>query len=46
MHRVQALEHVIYPRAAQLFATGRIRFADSGTLLDGEPLAEPLIDDF
>ncbi len=46
MHRVQALEHVIYPRAAQFFATGRIRFKDGRTLLDGDPLAEPLIDDF
>lgn len=46
MHRVQALEHVIYPRAAQLFATGRVRFEDGRTLLDGRPLPEPLIDDF
>ena len=46
MHRVQALEHVIYPRAAQLFAIGRIRFEDGRTLLDGDSLAEPLIDDF
>ena len=46
MHRVQALEHVIYPRAAQLFATGRIRFVEGQTHLDGETLTEPLIDDF
>ena len=46
MHRVQALEHVIYPRAAQLFATGRIRFEDGRTLLDGRLLPDPLIDDF
>ena len=46
MHRVQALEHVIYPRAAQLFAAGRIRFEDGRTLLDGNPLPVPLIDDF
>ncbi len=46
MHRVQSLEHVIYPRAAQLFATGRIRFEDGKTLLDGTHLPEPLIDDF
>ncbi|MDJ0909693.1 MAG: phosphoribosylglycinamide formyltransferase [Woeseiaceae bacterium] len=46
MHRVQALEHVIYPRAAQLFATGRIRFEDGRTLLDGNRLIEPLIDEF
>ena len=46
MHRVQALEHVIYPRAAQLFATGRIRFSDGNTVLDGSHLPEPLIDDF
>ncbi len=46
MHRVQALEHVIYPRAAQLFATGRIRFEDGRALLDGNQLTEPLIDEF
>ncbi len=46
MHRVQALEHVIYPRAAQLFAAGRICFEDGRTLLDGDPIPEPLIDDF
>ena len=46
MHRVQALEHVIYPRAAQLFATGRIRFEDGRALLDGIQLTEPLIDEF
>ncbi len=46
MHRVQALEHVIYPRAAQLFANGRIRFEDGRTLLDGNLLPDPLIDEF
>ncbi len=45
MHRVQALEHVIYPRATQLFASGRIRFDNGATLLHGEVLAEPLIED-
>ncbi len=46
MHRVQSLEHVIYPKAAQLFATGRIRFDNGRTVLDGEPLPEPLVDGF
>lgn len=44
-HRVQALEHVIYPRAAQLFASGRVRYSQGQSILDGAVLEEPLIVD-
>lgn len=44
--RVQRLEHQIYPQTAQLFAKGRVRFADGKTIMDGAPLAEPVVVDF
>ena len=40
--RVQAVEHKIYPRAAALFASGRIEFKDGNTWLDGARLDEPV----
>lgn len=40
--RVLAVEHRIYPRAAALFAAGRIAFRDGAAWLDGERLDEPL----
>jgi phosphoribosylglycinamide formyltransferase-1 len=44
--RVQALEHQIYPQAADWFGQGRIAFRDGRTWLDGEPLASPVVRDF
>ena len=44
--RVQALEHRIYPRAAQLFASGRVRFVGGAALLDGAIMNKPLIEEF
>lgn len=44
--RVQALEHQIYPQAADWFGQGRIAFRDGQTWLDGEPLAAPVVRDF
>ncbi|MEJ2128967.1 MAG: phosphoribosylglycinamide formyltransferase [Woeseiaceae bacterium] len=44
--RVQALEHQIYPQAADWFGQGRIEFRDGQTWLDGEPLASPVVIDF
>jgi phosphoribosylglycinamide formyltransferase-1 len=41
-HRVLAVEHRIYPRAAALLAAGRIELRDGGVRLDGEPLPQPL----
>ena len=44
--RVQAVEHQIYPAAAQLFAEGRLEYRDGSAWLDGQELAEPLVNDF
>ena len=44
--RVQAVEHQIYPEAANWFAEGRLKFRDGTARLDGEILAEPVIRDF
>ncbi|WP_405233629.1 phosphoribosylglycinamide formyltransferase [Lentisalinibacter salinarum] len=41
--RVQAAEHIIYPRAADWFASGRLRLADGVPELDGRALHEPVI---
>jgi len=40
--RVLEVEHQIYPRAAALFAAGRLEYRDGVALLDGTPLEEPL----
>lgn len=40
--RVLALEHLVYPRAAALFADGRIRCVDGYCELDGTRLDAPL----
>ncbi len=42
--RVLEVEHRIYPRAAGLFASGRIACRDGRCWLDGKPLDEPLGD--
>jgi phosphoribosylglycinamide formyltransferase-1 len=44
--RVQAVEHVIYPAAAGLVASGRVEFRDGATLVDGDIAAEPMIETF
>ena len=44
--RVQAVEHQIYPQAAQLFAQGRVTHKNGDAYLDGELLTEPLLVDF
>ena len=46
MHRVQALEHQIYPEAAGLVGSGKVAFRDGQTLIDGEVAAEPIVRDF
>lgn len=40
--RVLAVEHRIYPWAAGLVASGRVRYADGCAWYDGEPLEQPL----
>ena len=37
--RVHQQEHLIYPLAVRWFAEGRLRLAEQGALLDGQPLA-------
>lgn len=44
--RVQAIEHQIYPQAANWFANGRLAYHDDDAWLDGEHLDEPIIRDF
>lgn len=43
--RVQQLEHLIYPRAVGWIATGRLGWKDGTAMLDGRPLATPVIED-
>ncbi len=43
--RVQSGEYLIYPRAIQLFAEKRLRFANGAVYLDGESLEQPIIID-
>ncbi len=43
--RVQALEHIIYPRAVGWFAAGRLAWRNDGAWLDGRPLAAPVIEE-
>jgi phosphoribosylglycinamide formyltransferase-1 len=45
-HRVQAIEHQIYPEAAGLVGSGRVRFDSGETLIDGEVVAEPIVRTF
>jgi phosphoribosylglycinamide formyltransferase-1 len=40
--RVQAVEHKIYPEAAALFSSGRLKFKNGESWLDGSKLNEPL----
>ncbi len=44
--RVQAVEHQIYPQAAQLFATGQVRYKDGRTWMDGQILDSPVVVEF
>lgn len=40
--RVQKAEHIIYPQAIRLFASGRLQFENGEVRLDEQPLATPL----
>ena len=46
MHRVQAVEHRIYPTAADWFGAGRLQMQDGATWLDGKRLDDPVVLDF
>ena len=45
-HRVQALEHRIYPRAAGLVGSGRVEYVNGETFIDGELAANPIVETF
>jgi phosphoribosylglycinamide formyltransferase 1 len=44
--RVQATEHVIYPRVVAWIADGRLKWNEGHPLLDGKPLNEPVVELF
>ena len=44
--RVQAMEHQIYPQAAQLFAEGRATYENGEAWLDGKLLSDPVVIDY
>lgn len=44
--RVQAVEHQIYPQAADWFGKGRLKFKDGGAWLDDNRLDEPVVQAF
>lgn len=44
--RIQRCEHVIYPTVVQWCASGRLRCIDTKPMLDGQPLVEPIVQDF
>lgn len=44
--RVQATEHVIYPRVVGWIADGRLKWNEGYPLLDGKPLNEPVVEQF
>jgi phosphoribosylglycinamide formyltransferase-1 len=41
-HRVQAIEHQIYPEAAGLVGAGRVRFEDGQAVIEGKVAADPI----
>jgi phosphoribosylglycinamide formyltransferase-1 len=42
--RVQATEHIIYPRVIEWLATGRLDWGNGHPLLDGRPLEQPVVE--
>ena len=44
--RVQAIEHQIYPEAAGLVGSGKVRFENGLTIVDGEVADEPVLKSF
>lgn len=43
--RVHALEHIIYPHACSLVASGRVQWRQGAIYFDGSPLAAPLVEE-
>jgi phosphoribosylglycinamide formyltransferase 1 len=44
--RVQATEHIIYPRVIGWLADGRLAWRDGRPWLEGKPLVAPVVEDF
>ncbi|MBW4051843.1 MAG: phosphoribosylglycinamide formyltransferase [Proteobacteria bacterium] len=44
--RVQATEHIIYPRVIGWLADGRLAWREEGPWLDGKPLEAPVVENF
>jgi len=44
--RVQATEHIIYPKVIGWLASGRLSWREGGVWLDGRPLETPMREDF
>jgi phosphoribosylglycinamide formyltransferase 1 len=44
--RVQKTEHIIYPRVIGWIADGRLAWRDNQPWLDGQPLTQPIVEDF
>ena len=44
--RVQATEHILYPRAIGWIAEGRLVWCEGRPMLDGRELAQPIVEDF
>jgi len=44
--RVQATEHIIYPRVIGWLADGRLAWRENRPWLDGKPLTAPVVEDF
>ena len=45
-HRVQTIEHQIYPQAAGLVGSGRVEFVNGETWIDGEVATSPIVETF
>jgi len=44
--RVQAIEHIVYPRVIGWIAAGRLAWRDARVWMDGRALADPIVEDF
>ena len=45
-HRVQTIEHQIYPEAAELVGTGRVSFSNGQAIIDGAVADDPILKTF
>ena len=45
-HRVQAVEHQIYPEAAALVGSGRVEYLDGEAWIDGKLARDPILESF